>query len=160
MIYKFRRDWEVIVGTVLYMVIMWGVFFYIAFWGNAPIGGLIAIGAVIALPCATGLRTPRYVYIEKDLIIVKYYLGSKVLTDIASVRRVTKDELVGSFRLFGNGGFCGYTGWYRKKSIGTYFLMVVNWKELAFITLANGKQYVINYPQELFENKLGDNANA
>lgn len=160
MIYKFRRSWEVIVGTVLSIVIMWGLFFYIALFGDAPIWGLIAIGAIFALVCATGLRTPRYVYIEKDLIIVKYYLGSKVLTDIASVRRVTKDELVGSFRLFGNGGFCGYTGWYRKKSIGTYFLMVVNWKELAFITLANGKQYVINYPQELFENKLGDKANA
>lgn len=66
------------------------------------------------------------------------------------------DELAGSFRLMGNNGLLGYTGWYRKKGLGIYYLMVVNWKELALVTLANGKQYVINYPQELLENKQED----
>ena len=149
MIYRFRRDWEIIVSTILALLVMWGMFFYIAFWGNAPIAGLIAMGGVFLLVCASGLRTPRYVYIEKNLIIVKFYLGSKVLADIASVRRVTKDDLVGSFRLMGNNGFFGYTGWHVKKSIGRYYLAIVNWKELALVTLENGKQYVINYPQEL-----------
>ena len=149
MIYKFRRDWEVVIGTVFACVIMWGVFFHIALFGNAPAGGLIVMGAIFALLCATGLRTPRYVYIEKELIIVKFYLGSKVLADIESVRCITKDELVGGFRLFGNGGFFGYTGWYYKKYIGRFYLMAVNYKELAIVTLTNGKKYVINYPQEL-----------
>lgn len=153
MIYRFRKQKGLIVSSIFGVLVLWGTFLYIALWGNAPIGGLIAIGLLFSLIIVIGLRTPRYFYIEEDLIIVKFYLGRKVLTDIASVRSISMDELVGSFRLMGNNGLLGYTGWYRKKGLGTYYLMVVNWKELALVTLANGKQYVINYPQELLENK-------
>ena len=132
---------------------MWGMFFYIALFGQAPMWGLIAIGTLFLLLSASGLRTPHYTYIDEELIIVKYYLGRKVLADVASVRRITKDDLVGSFRLMGNNGFFGYTGWYYKKTIGRYYLAAVNWKELALVTLAGGKQYVINYPGELLEKK-------
>lgn len=99
------------------------------------------------------LRTPRYFYIEKDLIIVKFFLGSKVLEDVGAVRPIQKGELKGSVKSWGNGGLMGYTGHFENRYIGKFQMYAVNKKELALVTLANGKQYVINYPQELFENK-------
>lgn len=171
MIYRFRRDRFVLVGTVFGIVVMWGVFFYIAFFGNAPIWGLIAIGAIFALLCATGLRTPRYTYIEKDLIVVKRYVGRTVLENIQSIVPLNRKELFMMERLFGNSGFFGYTGLYayveKEDRKGSFFrrlawkdlkvhLLAVNMNELALVTLANGKKYVINYPQELLENKQGN----
>lgn len=155
MIYKFRRDWKVITISVLSILSLWGVFFYIALFGNAPVGGVIAIGAIFLLVTATGLRTPRYVYVEKEQIIIKFYLGSKVLSDIASVHSITMRELAHSIRLMGNGGFFGYTGWYFKRMFGFYYMSAVNLDELALVTLINGKQYVINYPHELLESNKG-----
>ena len=95
------------------------------------------------------LRTPRYFYIEKDLIIVKFFLGSKVLEDVSAVRPIQKGELKGSVKSWGNGGLMGYTGHFENRYIGKFQMYAVNKKELALVTLANGKQYVINYPQEL-----------
>ena len=50
----------------------------------------------------------------------------------------------------------GYTGYFESMYIGKFQMYAVNKKELALVTLANGKQYVINYPQELLENKQED----
>ena len=50
----------------------------------------------------------------------------------------------------------GYTGYFESMYIGKFQMYAVNKKELALVTLANGKQYVINYPQELLENKQGN----
>ena len=149
MIYQFRRDKFVILSTVVAFVIFGGMFLYIALFGQAPMWGLIAIGVLLLLPSASGLRTPRYTYIDEGLIIVKYWLGRKVLADAISVRRITKDDLSGSFRLMGNNGFFGYTGWHYSKAMGLYYLIAVNMDELALVTLANGRKYVINYPSEL-----------
>ena len=111
---------------------------------------------VFAVIYTLALRTPRYFYIEKDLIIVKFFLGSKVLEDVSAVRPILKGELKGTIRSWGNGGLMGYTGHFENRYIGKFQMYAVNKKELALVTLANGKQYVINYPQELFENKQGN----
>ena len=95
------------------------------------------------------LRTPHYFYVEKDLIIVKFFLGRKVLENIQSVRPIEGVDLKRCARTFGNGGLMGYTGHFRSKELGDFQMLAVNKNELALVTLENGKQYVINYPQEL-----------
>ncbi len=113
----------------------------------------IVVPIVFAVIFILVLRTPRYFYIEEDLIIVKFFLGSKVLEDVCAVRPILKGELKGSVKSWGNGGLMGYTGHFENRYIGKFQMYAVNKKELALVTLANGKQYVINYPSELFENK-------
>ena len=56
------------------------------------------------------LRTPRYFYIEKDRIVVQFFIGCKVLDEIRSVRPILKGELKGKIKTWCNGGLMGYTG--------------------------------------------------
>ena len=79
-----------------------------------------------------------------------------MLEDVSAVRPILKGELKGTIKSWGNGGLMGYTGYFESMYIGKFQMYAVNKKELALVTLANGKQYVINYPQELLENKQED----
>ena len=150
MIYRFRRDWKVILVSVLVIVavpIVLGVAWYV----EGGVEALIALPIWFVVMVAVILRTPRYFYIEKDLIIVKFFLGSKVLEGIRSVRPVGKAELKRCARTFGNGGMMGYTGYFRSAELGNFQMLAVRKDELALVTLDSGKQYVINYPGELLD---------
>ena len=150
MIYKFRRDRQVILTSVLAMVAI-PIVLCIAWFVEGDVEALIALPLWLLLMAGVILRTPRYFYIEEDLIIVKFFLGSKVLEDIRSVRPIGEINLKGCARTFGNGGLMGYTGYFRSKELGNFQMLAVSKKELALVTLNNGKQYVINYPQELLK---------
>lgn len=155
MIYKFRRDWIVIAVTVAVVLLTLSVL-YLVYFVEGDMVSRIMVPIVFAVIYILALRTPRYFYIEKDLIIVKFFLGSKVLWDVCAVRPILKGELKGTIKSWGNGGLMGYTGHFKNRYIGKFQMYAVNKKELALVTLANGKQYVINYPQELLENKQGN----
>lgn len=159
MIYRFRRDWLVIAMTVAVVLLTIYVLYDVYFQGGDRTDRIVTPIA-FAVIYILALRTPRYFYIEKDFIIVKFFLGSKVLEGVSSVRPILKGELKGTIKSWGNGGLMGYTGHFESMYIGKFQIYAVNKKELALVTLANGKKYVINYPQELLENKLGDKANA
>ena len=148
MIYKFRRDWIVIAVTVAVVLLTLSVLFLVYFV-EGDMADRIVAPILFAVVFILVLRTPRYFYIEKDLIIVKFFLGSKVLEDVSAVRPIQKGELKGSVKSWGNGSLMGYTGHFENRYIGKFQMYAVNKKELALVTLANGKQYVINYPQEL-----------
>ena len=136
MIYRFRRDWLVVLLTLVVVAITIYVMFDVYFMKDDMVDRIVA-PIVFAVIYILALRTPRYFFIEKDLIIVKFFLGSKVLEDVSAVRPI----------------LMGYTGYFESMYIGKFQMYAVNKKELALVTLANGKQYVINYPQELLENK-------
>ena len=163
MIYRFRRDWKVIAMTLAVVLLMIYVFYDVYFVGG-DMADRIVTPIVFAVIWFLALRTPRYFYIEKDLIIVKFFLGRKVLDDIQSIRPIDNVSLRGggrSFgnivdlkcgvRTFGNGGLMGYTGYFRSKELGSFQMLAVSKKQLALVTLNNGQKYVINYPYELFE---------
>ena len=150
MIYRFRRDWLVIAMTAAVVLLTLYVLYDVYFVGG-DLEDRIAAPIVFAVIYFLALRTPRYFYIEKDVIIIKFFIGSKVLEDIQSVRPLLKGELKGTSRNFGNGGLMGYTGYFKNMYIGSFQMYAVNKEELALVTLANGKQYVINYPQELLK---------
>ena len=150
MIYRFRRDWQVIVTSVLAIVavpIVLGVAWYV----EGGVEAFIALPIWLVVMAVVILRTPRYFYIEKGRIIVKFFLGCKVLEGIHSVRPIGKAELKRCARTFGNGGMMGYTGYFRSVALGNFQMLAVNKNELALVTLENGKQYVINYPSELLK---------
>lgn len=148
MIYRFRRDWLVVLLTLVVVAITIYVMFDVYFMQDDMVDRIVA-PIVFAVIYILALRTPRYFFIEKDLIIVKFFLGSKVLEDVSAVRPILKGELKGTIKSWGNGGLMGYTGYFESMYIGKFQMYAVNKKELALVTLANGKQYVINYPHEL-----------
>ena len=150
MIYKFRRDWKVILVSVLSVVVL-PIILLVSWFVEGDVEALYALPLWLIVMTLVILRTPRYFYIEKDRIVVKFFIGCKVLEDIQSVRPILKGELKGTSRNFGNGGLMGYTGYFKNMYIGSFQMYAVNKEELALVTLANGKQYVINYPQELLK---------
>ena len=150
MIYKFRRDWKVILVSALAVVAIL-IVLCVAWFVEGDVEALIAMPLWLLLMAGVLLRTPRYFYIDKDVIIVKFFLGSKVLEGIRSVRPIGKAELKRCARTFGNGGLMGYTGHFRSKELGDFQMLAVRKDELALVTLDSGKQYVINYPGELLE---------
>ena len=150
MIYKFRRDWQVIIMTIA-LVLLTIYIVYMVYFVEGDLTDRILLPIVFAVIYFLALRTPHYFYIEKDRIVVKLFIGSKVLEDIQSVRPILKGELKGTRRNFGNGGLMGYTGYFQNVYIGSFQMYAVNKNELALVTLTNGKQYVINYPRELLK---------
>ena len=158
MIYKFRRDWKVILVSVLTVVVL-PVILLVSWFVEGDVEALYALPFWLIVMTFVILRTPHYFYIEKDRIVVKLFLGSKVLEDVKSVRPILAGELKGTTRSFGNGGLMGYTGHFKNVYIGSFQMYAVNKNELALVTLTNGKQYVINYPQELLENEKGTHPN-
>lgn len=150
MIYRFRRDWKVIVMAVA-VVLLTLYILYDVYFVEGDMADRIVLPIVLAVIYFFMLRTPRYFYIEKDLIIVKFFLGCKVLEGISSVRPILKRELKGKIKTWGNGGAMGYTGSFENIHIGKFQMYAVNKDELALVTLHNGKKYVINYPSELLD---------
>lgn len=150
MIYRFRRDWKVLLVSILTIVVI-PIVLCTAWFVDGDVEALIALPLWLLLMVGITLRTPRYFYIEKNLIIVKFFLGSKVLDDIRSIRPIEVSEIRRGSRTFGNGGFMGYTGYFHSKELGSFQILAVNKDELALVTLNNGKKYVINYPKELLK---------
>lgn len=150
MIYRFRRDWKVILTSVLAIVAI-PIVLCVAWYVEGDVEALYALPFWLLLMVGIILRTPHYFYIEKDLIIVKFFLGRKVLDDIRSIRPIGSADLKCCVRSFGNGGLMGYTGYFRSKVLGDFQMLAVRKDELALVTLNSGKQYVINYPSELLE---------
>ena len=148
MIYRFRRDWKVILVSLLSIVVI-PIVLCVAWYVEGDVEALYALPIWLVVMAAVILRTPHYFYIEKDLIIVKFFLGRKVLEGVRSIRPIEGMDLKRCTRTFGNGGLMGYTGHFRSKELGDFQMLAVRKDELALVTLNNGKQYVINYPQEL-----------
>ena len=150
MIYRFRRDWKVVVMTIAVVLLTIYVIYDVYFVGG-DMADRIVTPIVFVVIWLLALRTPRYFYIEKDRIVVQFFIGCKVLDEIRSVRPILKGELKGKIKTWGNGGLMGYTGYFENMYIGKFQMYAVNKKELALVTLNNGEQYVINYPQELLK---------
>ena len=150
MIYRFRRDWKVVVMTIAVVLLTIYVIYDVYFVGG-DMADRIVTPIVFVVIWLLALRTPRYFYIEKDRIVVQFFIGCKVLDEIRSVRPILKGELKGKIKTWGNGGLMGYTGHFENMYIGKFQMYAVNKKELALVTLNNGEQYVINYPQELLK---------
>ena len=94
MIYRFRRDWKVIAMTLAVVLLMIYVFYDVYFVGG-DMADRIVTPIVFAVIWFLALRTPRYFYIEKDHIVVQFFIGHKLLDDIQSVRPILKGELKG-----------------------------------------------------------------
>lgn len=93
------------------------------------------------------------VSVREDSIRIIRLIGYTNLNNISAIEEYCSKQLSGAIRTFGNGGLFGYTGYYSSSKIAKFQMIAINTKDLALVTLDNGKKYVINYPKELLENK-------
>lgn len=93
------------------------------------------------------IKMPVYTYVDDNTIAVKQLIGGKTFSrDTIVVRKVLSSEMKGTVRLFGSGGFLGYTGWFSNPALGKFYMLTVSKKDLLLILTATGKKYVINCP--------------
>lgn len=120
--------------------------------GNGIFHKIICVLMILAILYLI-TRMPIGISINTDSIKVKRLVGYSTLTNVKTVSPIDPQDFSEAIRTFGNGGIFGYTGYYSSPKIGKFQMIAINTKELALVTLDNGKKYVINYPKELLENK-------
>jgi hypothetical protein len=83
-------------------------------------GWLLVATALLTLLLSAGFMVRGYVLTEASLIIKR--LGWKSRLDLSRLVSATvdPDALQGSARIFGNGGFFSFTGWFRNRKLGAY----------------------------------------
>ena len=121
---------------------------------------LIALGVIflhLSVPLAIlFFRKIRCIEIESDKITLVRLIGKTTLRNVIKIEYVTKELLEES-----GTEYHGKNGWHdglamrwadhRSKRYGKFSLYCVNFDELAMVTCADGKKYLINYPKELFQ---------
>jgi len=128
---------------------------------------LLLVTAFLLLPFGLSMiiETVKHIRIGTDRITILLASHPKtiVLDNIESIQYVTKKELEPSttyakqFTWFQRPRTCrGLNMWgkvFSNYKYGKFTRICNNFDELAMVTLANGKKYLINYPKELLEKK-------
>ena len=65
-------------------------------------------------------------------------------SEILSIEPLSDDEMGRAWRLFGNGGMFGYTGWFSSSKQGRMRWFVSQRKNYIAITLQNHKKYIVS----------------
>lgn len=130
---------------VIIMVILW----YKVNWNKWYLAIIPIIVSVIFLYFA--LQLPYAIKItEEEIEIIQIFHSKKFDKKQIHIRRATRKDMQNCIRIFGSGGFFGYTGWFNSPALGKFKMLSVNMKELAILeTHNNSERYVINYPLEL-----------
>ncbi|MDH4038653.1 MAG: PH domain-containing protein [Candidatus Krumholzibacteria bacterium] len=108
-------------------------------WWAALLPALMIVGAA--------LFTIRGYTIERDSILVHRLLWATRLSR-TGLKSATHDpaQIAGGIRIFGNGGFFSFSGWFRNKHLGTYRAYITD-PSLA-VVLRYGDRVVVVSPAE------------
>lgn len=92
------------------------------------------------------LYSPQGYEINLDSIAVVRKMGKFFISrkDIASIRPLSESELGGVWRMAGNGGVFGYTGWFSSGKIGKMRWFVTQRKNYILIELNSGKKILLS----------------
>ena len=106
---------------------------------------VIPIWAVVlltAVPLLTMLISAAFMvreYVLTDGFLIIKRLGWETTLNLARLSSATVDpeSPLGSIRLFGNGGFFAFSGWYRNKKLGVYHLYATDMKKAVVIRFSD-----------------------
>lgn len=87
---------------------------------------------------------PTKIILTSDHICVRRIIGLRkfAISEITEIGLCYSRGI--SIKVCGSGGFCGSIGWYKDPCYGVYFSYVTNWSQAFFITLKNGKKYMLS----------------
>jgi hypothetical protein len=102
---------------------------------------------LVAIPLLTVVVSAAFMvrgYVLTDTSLIIKRLGWESRLDLSRLNSATvdPDALHGSLRLFGNGGFFSFTGWFRNKKLGAYRAFATDAKRAVVLRFA-GKTVVI-----------------
>ena len=99
--------------------------------------GLLAIWVLLTMP--------RYLLVDDKSIVITHPIGQTVIlkSDITEIRAIERNDIRGSLRLFGSGGFFGWFGIFRNSKFGTYRLYCGQLENL-YLVKTTTKKYIIS----------------
>lgn len=102
-------------------------------------GGIISVALIPAfligiISLIAYFYSPLFYDVEMDSISIirkagKFFIARK---DIKGIRAISENELGTAWRMMGNGGVFGYTGWFFIKQIRQNALVCISTKKLCF----------------------------
>ncbi|GAB3413800.1 PH domain-containing protein [Niabella aquatica] len=106
----------------------------------------IVLLTVLLLLVVSAASAPKSYSIDKNHIYINRLLMPPLkiaIADVLSVAPVPKQQLKGSFRLFGAGAFFGYYGTFISKKLGRMKWFATNLHNAVFIKTHGGKKYLL-----------------
>lgn len=144
---KFEVRWSTFVKTVTIIIAMILIVVNIRLTGNfdieKPVDYLI-IFCTLMMPLSVVFITPLYIVLKEDCIVVKKVIG-KIVIPYEAICLAEAFEIGNSdIRIFGSGGFFGYTGIFSNQLLGKYQSSICNPKEAFMIITKDGKKYAFS----------------
>lgn len=98
---------------------------------------LVVLAPIVSIVASAAFMVRGYVVTDAFLIIKRLGWGTRLdLSRLTSVE-VDPHALEGSMRLFGNGGFFSFSGWYRNKKLGVYRLFATDTKRAVVLRFSD-----------------------
>jgi hypothetical protein len=107
---------------------------------------LLPVFTMILVVLFTWLFSPQGYEITNDHIEIIRKVNSFRIArnEILSIEKLSNDDMGRAWRMMGNGGMFGYTGWFRSGSQGTMRWFVTQRKNYVAIVLNNHKKYILS----------------
>lgn len=105
----------------------------------------VALLFIIPIVCIYAITlSPTRILIDDDYVTIKRMIGSKKIERSALADAYPHSKGDFNARLFGSGGFFGYTGLFANKKEGRYTSYVGDHNEAYYLVLKNGKKYLLS----------------
>lgn len=103
-----------------------------------------AVILVVILGCRAYM--PLGYTIDNDQIAVERKMGRFIIprSEIESVQVVSPEDLGRTWRMAGNGGVFGYTGWFSSSKFGTMRWFATSRERGVLLQLRSGKKYLLS----------------
>lgn len=147
-----------IVGLIFILLIIWNLGNNGYFVLEVAVTLAIALAVILYLSYRRGNGAISYTTIEPGRITIVRIGGKTILGGVSSVVHVTKEELDEDTSYESKSGtkptpygLSMEANKFASTKYGEFTRICVNFDELAMVTCADGKRYLINYPKELVE---------
>lgn len=101
------------------------------------VGWLTVLAPLLGTLISAAFMVRGYVVTDALLIIKRLGWGTRLDLSRLTAVEVDPHALEGSMRLFGNGGFFSFSGWYRNKKLGVYRLFATDSKRAVVLRFSD-----------------------
>ena len=138
-----KTVWAISIITTLVII---GTSFIYLFIPDAVVGWerYLLMCLLLPMPIICFLLSPRYLCLANGVLIVKRWMGKKVISvrDIISIEEADRRTVMCSTRTMGNGGLFGYYGHFHNRQYGKFRMFATETSNLYLLRTAKGN-YVI-----------------
>lgn len=109
---------------------------------GAAVWSLLVVALMAAVVLFAVWWAPLSVSLTDDALVINKMIGRTVIP-YADIRVVTPYKVTTDLRLFGSGGFLGYTGLFSSGRLGRYHSYVGSYSQ-AFLVVTDRRKYVLS----------------